>query len=56
MLIYIILDKTSVIATYSYFSQVSTHINEHNGLISIHALRRIYEDNCLMHECVCNDE
>jgi hypothetical protein len=33
-----------------------THSNGHNGLISIYALRRIYEDNCVMYECVCNGE
>jgi hypothetical protein len=27
-----------------------THSNGHNGLISIYAFRRIYEDNCVMHE------
>jgi hypothetical protein len=52
----VILYKTSVIVTYSYFSPILTHSNGHNGLISIYTSIRIYEDNCLMYECVCNGE
>jgi hypothetical protein len=28
--------------------------NSHNELISIYALRHIYEYKCVMYECVCN--
>ena len=56
MFIYIILDKTSVIITDSYFSPIMTRGNSHNELISIYALRHIYEYKCMMHECACNGE
>jgi hypothetical protein len=35
---------------------VMTRSNSHNELISIYALRLIYEYNCVMYECVCNGE
>jgi hypothetical protein len=55
MFIYIILDKTSV-SHLLIFSPIITRSSSHIGLISIYALRRIYEYNCVMYECVCNGE
>jgi hypothetical protein len=33
-----------------------TQSSSHSGLISIYALRRIYEYNRVMYECICNGE
>jgi hypothetical protein len=56
MFIYILLDRTSDKITNAYFSPIMTFDSSYNELISIYALRRIYEYKCVMYECVCNGE